>query len=232
MGGTRWGRTFFWLASVGGAVMVSVLLVLLLAPIAIPLVVPILFAGLGGLVVLVALLMAHPTRRPVAGRDVSTRALVLALGVLAALGVATLVISVRHGDAPGPEWVRAGSVSDLQREHVMYLSEPKVFVVDAPTGPLAMSALDPHLGERILFCRSSGWFEDPQHGSKYDGLGYYALGPSPHGMDRVGVRVIDGDVWVEPSRVIAGPPRGAKEPEAPLGPSCDRGEGDVPGFTL
>jgi hypothetical protein len=52
MGETRWGRTFFWLASVGGAVAVGVLLVLLLVPIAIPLVVPILFAGLGGLVVL------------------------------------------------------------------------------------------------------------------------------------------------------------------------------------
>jgi hypothetical protein len=232
MGETRWGRTFFWLTSVGGAFVVGVLLVLVLVPIAIPLVVPILFAGLGGLVVLLVLLMANPTPRPVARRRVRTRWLVLALGVLAALDVAALVISVRDDDAPGPEWVRAGSVSDLQREHVVYLSEPKVFVVDAPTGPLAMSALDPHLGERILFCRSSGWFEDPQHGSKYDGLGYYALGPSPRGMDRVGVRVVDGEVWVNPVRVTAGPPRGAKEPEAPLGPSCDHGEGDVPGFTL
>jgi hypothetical protein len=231
MGETRWGRAFFWLASVGGAGLVGVVLLLLLMPIAIPLVVPILFAGLGGLIVLLVLLMAHPTPRPVARRRVSTRWLVLALGILAALDVGALVISVRHDDAPGPDWVRAGSVSDLQREHVVYLSEPKVFVVDAPTGPLAMSAFDPHLGERILFCRSSGWFEDPQSGSKYDGLGYYTLGPSPRGMDRVGVRVVDGDVWVIPVRVTAGPPRGAKEPEPPLGPPCNRGEGDVPGFT-
>jgi hypothetical protein len=231
MGESRWGRPFFWLASVGGAIVAGGVLLLLLMPIAIPLVVPILFAGLCGLLVLLALLIANPTRRSVARRHVSTRSLVLALSVLAALGMAVVVISVRHEGAPGPDWVRAGSVSELERAHVVYLSSAKVFVVDAPTGPLAMSALDPHLGERILFCRSSGWFEDPQHGSKYDGLGYYALGPSPHGMDRVGVRVVDGDVWVDPVRVTAGPPRGAKEPDAPLGPFCDRGEGDVPGFT-
>jgi len=231
MGETRWGRTFFWLASVGGAVVVGVLLVLLLVPIAIPLVVPILFAGLGGLVVLLVRLMAQPMRRPAARRRLSTRWLVLALGVLAALDLSALVISIRHEDSPGSEWVRAGSVSDLQHEQVVYLSGAKVFVVDAPSGPLALSAIDPHLGERILFCRSSGWFEDPQHGSKYDGLGYYALGPSPRGMDRVGVRVVDGDVWVDPVRVTIGPPRGAEKVEPPLGPFCNRGEGNIPGFT-
>jgi hypothetical protein len=230
MGETRWGRTFFWLASFGGAVVVGVLLVMLLVPIAIPLVVPILFAGLAGLVVLLALLTANPTRRPVARRRVSTPRLVLALGVLASLSVAALLISVRRDDAPGPEWVRAGSISNLQREHVVYLFDPKVFVVDSPSGPLALSAFDPHLGERILFCRSSGWFEEPQHGSKYDGLGFYASGPSPRGMDRVEVRVVDGDVWVYPLRVTIGPARGAEKPEPPLGPFCNRGEGEVPGF--
>lgn len=228
MGETRWGRTFFWLSSVGGAVGTGVLLILLLAPITIPLVVPLLFAGLGGLIVLIAI---KPTQRPVARRIGSTRWLLVALAIVAALDVTALLISTRHDDAPGPGWVRAGSVSDLEREHVVYLSDPKVFVVDGPSGPLALSAFDPHLGERILFCRSSGWFEEPAHGSKYDDKGNYALGPSPRGMDRVGVRVLDGDVWVDPVRVTVGPPRGAEEPEPPLGPSCNSGEGDFPGFT-
>ena len=55
MGETRWGRTFFWLVSAGGAIVAYVLLVLLLVPIVIPLVFPIAFAGLGGLIVLIVI---------------------------------------------------------------------------------------------------------------------------------------------------------------------------------
>ena len=41
-----------------------------------------------------------------------------------------------------------------------------------------------HLGCRVPFCESSKWFECPCHGSKYNGVGEYQLGPAPRGMDR------------------------------------------------
>lgn len=228
MGGTRWGRSFFWLVSAGSALVAVVLLVPLVVPLQV--FAPVLFVGLVGFIVFITWAAAHPTRRPADRRGGHTGWLVV-VGILGALTVAAVLIAVRHTDSPGPEWVRAGTVSDLEREHVVYLSDAQVFVIDGPSGPVALSALDPHLGERIIFCRSSGWFEEPQHGSKYDGSGFYALGPSPRGMDRVGVRVVDGDVWVDPVRMTPGPPRNAEEPEARLGPFCVLGEGDAPGFS-
>jgi hypothetical protein len=134
MGETRWGRTFFWLVSVGSAVVVVVLLVPLVVPLQV--LVPVLFAGLVGLIVLIARMAARPTQRPVDRRRGSTRWLV-AVGILGALNVAAVLIAVR---------------------------------------------------------------------------------------------VVGGDVWVDPVRITPGPPRGAEGAEARLGPSCILGEGDVPGF--
>jgi cytochrome b6-f complex iron-sulfur subunit len=78
-----------------------------------------------------------------------------------------------------------------------------------------------HLGCRVPFCGSSKWFECPCHGSKYNGAGEYQLGPAPRGMDRFVVTISGGNVMVDTSTVILGPPRGTdtiKEP--PQGPFC------------
>ena len=79
-----------------------------------------------------------------------------------------------------------------------------------------------HLGCRVPFCQQSQWFECPCHGSKYNSAGEYKLGPAPRGMDRFHVTVTDtGDVLVDTSEVILGPPRGTdtlRRPQA--GPFC------------
>ena len=79
-----------------------------------------------------------------------------------------------------------------------------------------------HLGCRVPFCQQSQWFECPCHGSKYNSAGEYKLGPAPRGMDRFHVTVSDtGDVLVDTSEVILGPPRGTdtlRRPQA--GPFC------------
>ena len=79
-----------------------------------------------------------------------------------------------------------------------------------------------HLGCRVPFCKSSQWFECPCHGSKYNTAGEYKLGPAPHGMDRFQVSVSDaGDVLVDTSVVILGPPRGTDTINKPVaGPFC------------
>jgi cytochrome b6-f complex iron-sulfur subunit len=79
-----------------------------------------------------------------------------------------------------------------------------------------------HLGCRVPFCERSQWFECPCHGSKYNTAGEYKLGPAPRGMDRFRVEVSEsGDVMVDTSEVILGPPRGTdtlRRPQA--GPFC------------
>jgi cytochrome b6-f complex iron-sulfur subunit len=78
-----------------------------------------------------------------------------------------------------------------------------------------------HLGCRVPFCASSQWFECPCHGSKYNYAGEYQLGPAPRGMDRFMVTVENGNVLVDTSTVVLGPPRGADTiHEPPQGPFC------------
>jgi cytochrome b6-f complex iron-sulfur subunit len=79
-----------------------------------------------------------------------------------------------------------------------------------------------HLGCRVPFCPSSQWFECPCHGSKYNRVGEYQLGPAPRGLDRFKVTVTSsGDVIVDTSQIILGPPRGTNTiDEPPQGPFC------------
>ena len=78
-----------------------------------------------------------------------------------------------------------------------------------------------HLGCRVPFCGSSKWFECPCHGSKYNFAGEYQLGPAPRGMDRFKITLEGGNVFVDTSQVILGPPRGADTiSEPPQGPFC------------
>jgi cytochrome b6-f complex iron-sulfur subunit len=78
-----------------------------------------------------------------------------------------------------------------------------------------------HLGCRVPFCNDSKWFECPCHGSKYNFAGEYQLGPAPRGMDRFVVKIENGNVMVDTSTVILGPPRGTDTiNEPPQGPFC------------
>jgi hypothetical protein len=53
----------------------------------------------------------------------------------------------------------------------------------------------------------------------FDERGRYVAGPAPHGLDRLTLRVIDGDVWVDPTNLMIGPPRGPHTLN-PAGPFC------------
>ena len=98
---------------------------------------------------------------------------------------------------------------------------PAYVVADPPQTPLALLALSPHLGERVNYCLSSTWFEDPVHGDKFDRLGNYMVGPAPRGLDRLATLVQDGVVWVNPNEITLGPPRGSQVAfEPPAGPFC------------
>lgn len=139
-----------------------------------------------------------------------------------AIGATTVLLAVVFDgpSSPGPSWVRAGSVSEVQRRQVVYVPDARAYVVaSSSTNPLALHARSPHLGEWIRYCASSGWFEDRAHGAMFDGLGRYVLGPAPRGLDRFEVRVIAGNVWVDTASLMLGPPRGPRDLH-PSGPFC------------
>jgi hypothetical protein len=143
--------------------------------------------------------------------------LVAVFAILVGLAIARFSAS---DNSPGAGWVRVGSIQDVRSQGVVLLPEvPAYVVVDPPRTTMALLARSPHLGERVVYCPSSMWFEDPAHGDKFDRLGNYVLGPAPRGLDRLATLVQDGVVWVNPNEITLGPPR---EPHdvRPAGPFC------------
>ena len=162
-----------------------------------------------------------PAPRTRGGALLRIMVLVAALSVGAAI---VLVVTIRVPPAaPGPGWVRGAAMSVVRARGVVRVSAATAFLVDTgrPT-PLALSARSPQLGETVIHCGTSGWFEDPMHGSKFDPLGRYVVGPAPRGLDRFAVRVLDGVAWIDPSAVTPGPPRGMPTID-PAGPFCVQG---------
>jgi len=149
----------------------------------------------------------------------------IALTVIgAALGVAVLIIAyglLRGSDVgPGVGWIRVGTTQELDQAHVTFVASIPAYVVATPEGLIGLYAKSTQLGEPVTYCASSGYFEDQMHGSKFDGVGDYALGPAPRGLDRLQVRTVGNDVWVLPQDLLQGAPRGTPRPSKPIGPFC------------
>jgi len=78
-----------------------------------------------------------------------------------------------------------------------------------------------HLGCRVPWCQSSQWFECPCHGSKYNAVGEKRDGPAPRGLDRFVVQIDGGNVIIDTSVVVTGPPIGTNTThQGQEGPSC------------
>jgi cytochrome b6-f complex iron-sulfur subunit len=185
-----------------------------------------------------------PAQRPVAAisrRDFFRRSLLTSLMVFGAqFGGATIAFlwpSLKGGFG---SVINAGALADIKSQlgdGPVYNGAGRFYVVpwegkvtadaDYPGELVTAEGIMPlyqrcvHLGCRVPFCGSSQWFECPCHGSKYNFAGEYKLGPAPRGMDRFVVKIEDGNVMVDTSTVILGPPRGADTiGEPPQGPFC------------
>lgn len=172
------------------------------------------------------------------GRRVSAGTIALVISALGGL-LAWQAFQPSSG-APGfvgdTSWYRVDAVDDLRARRIVYVDEIETFVVAQPgEDPYALWASSPHLGERLLFCRTSGWFFSPTHGEMFDLHGFYELGPADSGMIPRPVRVTDGIVEVDGGSELTPAPvaDGRADPE-PSGPMCTSGTGtvveDEPGF--
>ena len=108
---------------------------------------------------------------------------------------------------------RVSEMADGNRAQV------SIFIVsDSDKGILALYAHDPHLGCRVALASElpsdigralpgEVVFLNPCHGEKYDLRGGYLGGPSPRGLDRFAVSIVEGEVVVDVSAFQYGPPR-------------------------
>jgi cytochrome b6-f complex iron-sulfur subunit len=189
---------------------------------------------------------APPAKGPkaVSRREFFRRSLLTSLAVFTAqFGAASLAMLWPNLKGGFGSVINAGNIGDIRAEIeetqgpayngsgrfyiVPYAGKPSGDVDYALTGVTA-DGLMPlyqrcvHLGCRVPFCGSSKWFECPCHGSKYNEAGEYQLGPAPRGMDRFAITVDGGgNVLVDTSVVILGPPRGTDTISEPAqGPFC------------
>jgi cytochrome b6-f complex iron-sulfur subunit len=125
-----------------------------------------------------------------------------------------------RGGATGGR-VALGNPADFEQGSATYFNEGRLWLANAGGHYFALSQKCPHLGCRVPFCESSGRFECPCHGSVFDIGGEYIKGPSPRGMDRYGLEVVDGALVADTTKLLPGPDRGANEFRTePRGPSC------------
>jgi cytochrome b6-f complex iron-sulfur subunit len=78
----------------------------------------------------------------------------------------------------------------------------------ADGGFLAVYQKCAHLGCRVPQCESSGWFECPCHGSRYNKAGEYQFGPAPTGLQHFPIIIDGGNLVVDTADAKPGPPRG------------------------
>jgi cytochrome b6-f complex iron-sulfur subunit len=125
----------------------------------------------------------------------------------------------------------AGPASDYPDGTVKYFLDGRFYVTSSAGNLVALYQKCPHLGCKVPFCDSSGQFECPCHGSRYNIRGEYIAGPAPHGMDRFPIKIDGGQVFVDTTNSVQGPPRGvATVSNTPKGPSCvSAGEGATGG---
>lgn len=117
--------------------------------------------------------------------------------------------------------VSLGDPSNFKAGSATYFNEGRLWLANANGQFFALSQKCPHLGCRVPFCESSGRFECPCHGSVFDIGGEYIKGPSPRGMDRYELSVVDGALVADTTKVVSGPDRGANAfLTPPRGPAC------------
>jgi nitrite reductase/ring-hydroxylating ferredoxin subunit len=145
-----------------------------------------------------------PGRKTVPSRKrrVVVSAVLACIVVLAgAVFIAKQIVSSE--DPPGKD---VGSLGYFEGREISYVASVRAFVVHEGKGLVAISAIDPHLGHRDLFCWEAQTFQG-KHGELFDRVGHYIGGPAPRGLDRFALRVNEGEVFINTGTMIAGAPR-------------------------
>ncbi len=119
--------------------------------------------------------------------------------------------------------IKDGDPADIPPTGVEEVSEAQAYVTKDGEEVVALWWRCPHLGCKVPWCESAGEFECPCHGSRFNRLGEYRAGPSPRGMDRFDVEVVEGAIVIDTGSISNGPPPGPESIDEPVGPPCEGG---------
>ena len=159
-----------------------------------------------------------PRRWRFSRRVVPLAFLALAVVALIAIGVAVIWLS----DGADSDWVAVARTDELSVK-VPRAVQGNVYLVRRESGEiLALSQTDPHGGCNVVFSPilrfmgNTGWFQNSCFGETYDLIGVCYAGPCVRGLDRYGVRVLDGDVEVNLTPLTEGPDRATSSGRRPV----------------
>ena len=118
--------------------------------------------------------------------------------------------------------VRSVSPEAIPDVDVVEVAVARSYLANIDGDIIALSQKCTHLGCKVPYCTSSGQFECPCHGSKFNRVGEYRAGPAPRGMDRYPVSTgEDGLLYIDTGNLVEGPTPGAETIDEPVrGPSC------------
>jgi len=120
--------------------------------------------------------------------------------------------------------IKNGKAAEVPSTSVETIAAAQAYVTKAPDDEVvALWWRCPHLGCRVPWCESAGEFECPCHGSRFNRLGEYRAGPSPRGMDRFAIEIVDETVMIDTGTIENGPPPGPETIDEPVGPPCEGG---------
>jgi len=120
--------------------------------------------------------------------------------------------------------VKSVSPDAVPSDTVVEIRQARAYLTKVNGEVVALSEVCPHLGCRVPYCDSSGEFECPCHGSKFNRAGDYLEGPTPRGMDKYAVSIVDGIAVIDTSKKIDGLAPGKLTIDEPAkGPHCTEG---------
>jgi cytochrome b6-f complex iron-sulfur subunit len=145
-----------------------------------------------------------PAGAPATRRDVLT---CLGLGACAAACVGSGVVTLDYLKPKvlfePPTTFRAGSPIDFPEGTVRFNRERKAYVIGAPGGVYALSAVCTHLGCITAWHPEHELIECPCHGSKFKEDGIKVAGPAPRPLPHFGISLtVDGELLVDKLQII------------------------------
>ena len=88
--------------------------------------------------------------------------MIVLAGVGAILAVAVLIFLLPPGQITDD--VAVGRVDEVEARQVVYIEQHRLYVVATGDGFTALADDSRHVGDRVLYCKTSGTFSSPAHG--------------------------------------------------------------------
>lgn len=151
----------------------------------------------------------------------------LGAGLIAAAGVWTSWDLLQPRLASGfGGIVRSVAADAVPEDSVVEVPAARAYLTKVDGEVIALSETCTHLGCKVPYCASSGYFECPCHGSVFNRAGDFLAGPAPRGLDRYPTTIVEGVVEIDTGDKADGGPPGTMTVDEPAkGPSCEGGHG-------